>query len=84
MIETLANGVGLIGVGILLAAYFLLQCGKISTSGILFSGANTLGAVFILFSLFYSWNLSSVVIETAWLFISLFGLLRALIGKKKV
>jgi len=70
----LADLIGLIGVFTILWYYFLLQIGKCAPNSLRFSVANFLGAIFILISLWFNWNLSSVVIEVAWLLISLYGI----------
>ena len=65
--------IGTLGVLIVIIAYFQLQIGKIDINNILFSSMNGIGSMMILFSLFYNWNLSSVLIEIFWILISLIG-----------
>ena len=72
------NVIGMIGVIFVLLAYFLLQIHKLDQGTITYSFMNLLGAGLILFSLFFTWNLASGVIEIAWLLISLFGLNKAI------
>ncbi|QTS83902.1 CBU_0592 family membrane protein [Coxiella endosymbiont of Amblyomma nuttalli] len=72
------NVIGMIGVVFVLLAYFLLQIHKLNQDSIMYSFMNLLGANLILFSLFFSWNLASGVIEIIWLLISLFGLSKAI------
>lgn len=79
---TLHDLIGLLGVTILLIAYFLLQSGKLTTTHLWYSILNLLGALMILYSLFFDWNLSAVVIETVWALISVFGIWRVLSRKK--
>ncbi len=67
---------GLLGVGLILIAYGLLQTGRIEPRDRRFSAANALGAALILVSLWFAPNVSAIAIETAWLGISLYGLLR--------
>lgn len=69
--------VGNIGVVIILLSYLWLQMGRLSIEDWRYSAANALGAVLILVSLYFAFNLSSFLIELAWLFISLFGLYKA-------
>ena len=73
-----ANILGLIGVGLILVAYFLLQFDRVDAKSILYSVINLLGAILILISLFVHWNLASFVIEIVWILISLYGLYRAI------
>lgn len=74
---TLPDLIGLFGVGLILITYAGLTLEKIDPKGWRYSAGNGLGAVLILISLFYSFNLASFVIEIAWLAISLFGLWKA-------
>lgn len=69
---------GVFGVILILLAYFLIQSGKMSHHSPGYSLINLIGAVLILYSLFYSWNLASFVIEIAWIAISIYGLVRSL------
>lgn len=78
LLEKLSDPVGLFGVVIILIAYLLLVLGKWSAHSVLFQFINFLGAIFILFSLYFHWNLSSIVIEIAWAVISLIGIFRIL------
>lgn len=75
--------VGLVGVGIILIAYLLLQFSVIKIEHYSYSIVNAAGSLLILYSLFYNWNFSAVVIETAWFFISLFGIFHAWRMKRK-
>jgi len=68
--------VGLCGAIAILLAYFFLQAKKMSPDGLTYSLLNLIGAVLILFSLFYAWNLTAVFIEIVWLGISLFGIIK--------
>lgn len=77
MTITLYDIIGVVGVAIILFAYLLLQIEKLSAQDWRYSAANGLGAVLILVSLCFSFNLASFIIEIAWLLISLFGLFRA-------
>ncbi|HQU74404.1 MAG: hypothetical protein KDI06_02665 [Calditrichaeota bacterium] len=72
---------GNIGVALLIAAYWMLQSGRLHAGQPLYSVLNGLGAAFILFSLFFDFNLSAAIIEVFWLAISFYGLLRSLRGK---
>ena len=78
-----ANLVGMIGVVLILIAYLLLQLRKLQADGICYSIINVVGSVLILYSLYFYRNLSSIVIEVAWLIISFYGLSRGLYLKFK-
>jgi len=73
---------GIIGVAIILIAYLLLQLEKLSIQDWRYSAANGLGALLILVSLYFSFNLASFIIEIAWLLISIFGLFKALSSRQ--
>lgn len=81
MVE-LGDIVGMVGVVVLLLGYFLLQTGKISNS-ITFSVFNLIGSLMILFSLLFAWNLPAAVMEIAWVFLSIWGIVRVLLKRKK-
>lgn len=72
-----ANTIGIIGVIITLAAYYFLNVNKLSPTSMSYLLMNLIGSCFILFSLFYAWNLASGLIESAWIIISLIGIYRA-------
>ena len=73
--------VGLGGVIFILAAYFLLQIEKLSSSDFLYSLLNLIGACAIFISLLYNWNLSAGIIEIFWIIISFYGILKVLKSK---
>lgn len=82
--KVFANGVGLLGVSIILIMYLLLQCNKLNSTGYTYSIFNMLGSAMILYSLYYEWNLSAAIVEFAWFAISLFGILRRFLNQKKI
>ena len=73
---TVPDWLGLAGVVLILAAYGLLQARMLAAEHPAFSACNALGAALILVSLAFDFNLPAAVIETAWLLISLYGLVR--------
>lgn len=66
--------IGNIGVLLILTTYFALQIGKITPNSILYSLLNAIGAVFVLISLYFKFNLSAFFIEFFWLLISIYGI----------
>ena len=74
--------VGFVGVAFIVATYFMSQVGRMDVSKPLYPALNGLGALLILFSLYFTFNLASFVIELFWLTISVVGLTRALLGRK--
>jgi hypothetical protein len=73
----IADWVGIIGVILILIAYWYLSIGRWISDSFKYQFLNFIGAWLILFSLIYHWNLASVVIEIAWVFISIVGMRRA-------
>lgn len=68
--------VGNLGVLILIATYFALQIGKISSAQVAYSTLNALGAGLILFSLLFAFNLAAFLIEVFWVLISFIGIVK--------
>ena len=66
--------VGNVGVVSILIAYFLLQLNKNSHTELIFSLMNFFGALLILISLYFEFNLSAFLIEFFWLLISAIGI----------
>jgi hypothetical protein len=74
--------IGCVGTLIILIVYALLQLGKMEATSFAYSLLNVIGAVLILSSLLFSWNLAAVLMEVSWVIISLYGTLRALRPRK--
>lgn len=77
IIEHVGNAVGILGVIIILVAYYLLNINKVTSTSMKYLFANLIGSAFILFSLFFDWNLPAAIIEVAWMIISVIGIYRA-------
>ena len=73
---------GFIGVLLIVVAYLLLQLDKLPSSSPRYSLMNAAGALLIIVSLIFAFNLSAFVMEVFWLLISLLGLWRSLISRK--
>ncbi|HEV7779171.1 MAG TPA: hypothetical protein VGO76_20035 [Luteibacter sp.] len=75
--------VGLVGVALILLAFFMLQAHKLHGQGTVYQSMNLLGALGILMSLVFGvFNLSAFLQEIAWLFISLYGILRGMKARR--
>ncbi len=83
MIDDIHDVIGIIGVFFILVSYVLLQIEKIRAKSLSYSVINLVGAILILYSLFYNWNLASVIIEFFWIIISLFGIVKSIHLHKK-
>lgn len=70
--------IGCLGTLIILIVYVLLQVGRLESSSLTYSLLNVVGAILILSSLLFSWNLAAVLMEISWVMISLYGTLKAL------
>lgn len=70
--------VGLFGVVLTVLAYLALQARRMKGDGFIFPLLNLIGAAAILCPLILGkFNLAPFVIETAWIFISIYGLYKA-------
>ena len=78
----LSDLAGFIGVLLIVAAYLLLQLDKLPSSSPRYSLLNAVGALLIIFSLIFKFNVSAFIVEAFWFFISLFGLTRSLTSSK--
>jgi hypothetical protein len=65
---------GTFGVLLILAVYLLLQMQRLSATGWLYSALNGVGASLVIVSLTQEFNFPALVLEVAWLLISLYGL----------
>ncbi len=67
---------GNIGVAVMVVGYLLLQAEKISSRDLSYSLMNGFGALLVVISLLYQFNLSAFLVEVFWLLISIYGLIR--------
>ncbi len=74
--------IGFIGVLLIVVAYLFLQLDKLPSSSPKYSLLNAGGALLIIVSLIFAFNLSAFVVEAFWFLISLLGLWRSLISRK--
>jgi hypothetical protein len=74
---------GNVGVAMMVGAYLLLQLGKLRITNLSYSLINALGAALVLISLLYNFNFSAFLVESFWLLISLFGLIKFLTTRNK-
>ena len=76
------DAVGFAGVILIIVAYLLLQLNKLPSSSPVYSGLNALGALLVIVSLLFDFNVSAFLMEAFWVLISLIGLLRPLVSKR--
>ena len=81
MTPGLANVVGFVGMGLIIAAYAYVTASK-APNPFLLHGANLAGATLLVLSLLVNTNLPALVLETTWAAIALFGLSKAAISRR--
>ena len=74
---------GFVGVFLIVIAYLLLQLDKLPSSSLSFSLMNAAGSLLIILSLLFKFNVSAFLIEVFWFSISLLGLAKWLISRKR-
>lgn len=77
LIVVIADLIGVTGVILVLIAYFLLNTNRLFALNLSYQLLNFFGALMILFSLLFTWNTASVLVESAWVLISIVGIYRA-------
>lgn len=75
--------IGLVGVVAYLSAYGLLQLGALKVEDNRYALLNALGALLILYSLIYDFNLASFVTQSAWLLLTAVGFVRSHIKRSR-
>lgn len=70
--------VGIAGTLAVLVAFFLLQAGRLSGTGIVYQLLNLFGSGGVLVSLLGKFNVSVFVLEAVWMAISGYGIVRTL------
>ncbi|MEM7060353.1 MAG: cyclic nucleotide-binding domain-containing protein [Pseudomonadota bacterium] len=75
---------GIVGVGLYLAAYALLQLGYLRGSGNAYTFLNMGAALCVLVSLLEEYSLASLLIQVSWITISIVGLTRRYIAGKNI
>lgn len=73
---SLVDVLGLIGVLFMIYCYGRGQWQRDYSKKLSYSVLNLIGAIFLIVSLFYSWNLPAFVSSTAWVLFSLYGTYR--------
>ena len=76
--------IGNVGVLLMVVAYLLLQLEKLSGSALSYLLLNAVGAMLVMISLMFRFNLSAFLMEAFWLLISLYGLAKPLLSKRAV
>lgn len=74
----ICNAIGIIGVAFILTAFFLLEHGTFKSHDRRYLFLNLFGSLFIIVSLLQDWNLPSFTINTLWVVISIYGMLKSI------
>jgi len=74
---------GLAGTLMILLAFFLLQAGRLSGTGVAYQLLNLFGAGGVLLSLAGAFNVSVALLEGAWVLVSAYGLVRTLRARRR-
>jgi len=69
---------GNIGVAVIVLSYLALQLERVDSRSIRYSMLNGVGALLVIFSLMFEFNLSAFIIEAFWVLISVLGIIRRL------
>ena len=81
---TVPDMLGVVGVLLILIAYTGATTGKMDPKRAPALLLNLAGALLILVSLYFDFNLSAVLMEGAWALVAVFGLARLALGGKRV
>ncbi len=84
MIDILFDIIGMSGTFLVVGAFFLLQLEKLTPQSLAYNIINLSGAVLLLISLCYNFNLASFVIELFWIAASIIGLVKYFSKPKQV
>ena len=75
-----ANYIGFVGMALIVSAYAYVTASKAANPFVL-HGMNLVGAALLVLSLTVNRNLPSMVLESVWALVALFGLGKALLGR---
>ncbi len=74
MLDIIAHGIGLLGMLCVVFAFHKTVSGQWAGQSVEFNLLNLVGAILLLISLYFHFNLGSVIIEIFWIAIALKGL----------
>lgn len=82
MISIIFDVIGMMGTFLVVGAFLFMQLGKLDPKGFQYNFMNLSGAILLLISLTYNFNLASFVIEIFWILASLIGLYNGIKAKR--
>ncbi|MDG1875740.1 MAG: hypothetical protein P8J27_17645 [Mariniblastus sp.] len=74
---------GILGTVLIVGSYLMLQLGRLKVDDLHYSLANALGAILLIVSLVYEFNLGAMIIECFWLAISLVGIVKSIQSRRR-
>jgi hypothetical protein len=80
---TFPDIIGLAGTTGVVVAYGLLQTGVLKPESLIYSGVNAFASGLLLVSLFFDFNLASLVLQIVWILISLYGMAKTLRARSR-
>ena len=83
MESTVHDIIGITGLVLESAAFFLLQQEKISPKSWSYLGFIFVGTAMMLYSLYYTWNLTAVIANYIWNFIAFYNIIKYRILNRK-
>ena len=75
--------IGIAGTLMVLAAFFLLQAGRLTGTGLIYQLLNLFGAGGVLVSLLGQFNVSVFLLEATWVAISAYGIVRSMRARNR-
>ena len=75
--------IGILGTLMVLAAFFLLQAGRLTGTGLVYQLFNLFGAGGVLVSLLGQFNVSVFLLEATWVAISAYGIVRSMRARNR-
>lgn len=76
MIDLLFDIIGMSGTILVVGSFIMLQLEKLNPKSLTYNLTNLIGAILLLISLCYNFNLASFVIELFWIAASVIGLIK--------
>lgn len=80
---TIHDIVGNVGVALILGSFLAAQTDRIDPRGDRYLVVNGVGSALVLYSLFFSYNQSAFVIQCSWIAISVVGLTRNALARRR-
>ena len=80
---SLPDLLGAVGVTLIIVTYLLLQLERLRSASVAYSLLNGIGALLILFSLLFKFNLPAFLVEIFWFLVSILGLVKSFCARRR-